>query len=187
MSQHRSISGATAKGSGRMSKAPAWIFDMSRIELTTASRCWPDCWMIAAYSRRLAASSRHQLRVGEHFGEADDRVERRAQLVADVGEELILPDAGFFGGGARGVEVHLALLGFADVAEDRDDAVGIRLAARLERKAPRPHFDPAEARLVAGLAGTLTARRRKEATIVRGEAAASEMALRKAGRSATWM
>src|SRR5262249_17000375 len=40
-----------------ISKLPDSIFDMSRMPLTTDSRCWPESLMSCAYSLRRAASS----------------------------------------------------------------------------------------------------------------------------------
>ena len=57
MSQHWAMSGARSNGSGVIWKLPASIFEMSRIELTTDSKCRPDELMMLAYSQRRAASS----------------------------------------------------------------------------------------------------------------------------------
>jgi len=46
-----------ANGSGEISKLPDSILDMSRMPLTTDSRCWPESLISCAYSRRRAASS----------------------------------------------------------------------------------------------------------------------------------
>ena len=51
--------------------------------------------MMPAYSRCFAASVGHKLGIAEEFGEADDRIERRAQLVADIGEQALAPVRGF--------------------------------------------------------------------------------------------
>ena len=46
-----------ANGSGEISKLPDSIFDMSRMPLTTDSRCRPESLISWAYSRRRAGSS----------------------------------------------------------------------------------------------------------------------------------
>src|SRR6185437_10158102 len=63
--------------------------------------------------------------VGEHFGESDDGVERRAQFVAHVGEELALGLAGGFGGVLGVLERGLKFAALGDVEEN---AVGAHLA-----------------------------------------------------------
>ena len=66
---------------------PASIFDRSRMSLIKASRCRP------APSTRSSGSSvlLQRLRIlPQHLADADDGVERRAQLVAHIGEELRL-------------------------------------------------------------------------------------------------
>ena len=52
------ITWAGANGSGEISKSPVSIFDMSRMPLTTASRCAPESLISLAYSWRRAPSSR---------------------------------------------------------------------------------------------------------------------------------
>ncbi len=55
--QQFSSAGRGANGSGEISKLPDSIFDMSRMPLTTDSRCWPESLMSCAYSLRRATSS----------------------------------------------------------------------------------------------------------------------------------
>jgi hypothetical protein len=50
----------------------------------------------------------HERRAEQQLGHAEDAVERRANLVTDVGEELVLGERGLFGGEAR--LLHLAVL-----------------------------------------------------------------------------
>ena len=47
--------------------------------------------MISAYSTACAGRRHSAARAAQHFGKADDGVERRAQFVADVGEQPVLP------------------------------------------------------------------------------------------------
>ena len=68
---------------------PASTFDRSRMSLISASRCLPDEWMSLQVVVLLLVELAEQA-LEQHLGEADDRVERRAQLVRHVGEELRL-------------------------------------------------------------------------------------------------
>ena len=68
---------------------PASTFDRSRMSLISASRSLPAVWIVCANS--ICLSSR--LPVGvvrEHLGQDQQRVERRAQLVRHVRQELAL-------------------------------------------------------------------------------------------------
>ena len=58
----------------------------------------------------------------EDLAVADDRIERRAQLVAHVGEEARFGPVGFVGRIARGGELGFVLLHFSDVRIDRNNA-----------------------------------------------------------------
>src|SRR3989475_12665303 len=58
----------------------------------------------------------------QDFAVADDRVERRAQLVRHVGEEARFGPVGFVGGVARRGELGFVLFHFGDVGIDRDNA-----------------------------------------------------------------
>ena len=84
---------------------------MSRMPLTTDSRCVPESLISCAYSRAARGVEPHLLLVDQHLGEADDGVERRAQLVAHGGEEPALGGVGALGFGARILE--RLLLGLA--------------------------------------------------------------------------
>ena len=59
--------------------------------------------------------------LGDHFGESDDGVERRAQFVAHGGKEAALGGVGLFGGGARQIERLFLNFSIGDVAHHRDD------------------------------------------------------------------
>ena len=65
----------------------------------TSSRNCPLLWMSRAYSRYLARADRPQHLRLDHLAEADDGIERRAQLMAHVGEEFRLRAVGRFGPG----------------------------------------------------------------------------------------
>ena len=58
----------------------------------------------------------------QHFGNAEDGVERRAQLVAHAGEELALGLGRRHGLVARDLELRLVALELADVGVDGDRA-----------------------------------------------------------------
>ena len=90
-------SSSTCSGSSRM--RPASIFDMSRMSLMTSSRYWPLWWMSRQYSRYLSRAERAEHARLHDLGEADDGVERRAQLVAHIGEEFRLGLVGLLGAG----------------------------------------------------------------------------------------
>src|SRR5262249_4247344 len=80
-----SISLTKFTGSGLSSSLPASVFERSSISLMRLSR-----WVPAAFTRRRAPAtfSAEARRVGDHhFRQADDGVERCAQLVAHGGEE----------------------------------------------------------------------------------------------------
>ena len=63
------------------------------MSLIRESRCWPDSWMSCeVFVLLLVQLAEHPLR--QHLREADDGVQRRAQLVRHVGEELGLVLAG---------------------------------------------------------------------------------------------
>ena len=73
------------------------------------SRCWPERVDVAGIFLVLRHRVRaEQLRL-QHFGKADDGVERRAELVAHRREELRLGDVGLLGV-AAGLVRHLAAL-----------------------------------------------------------------------------
>src|SRR6516225_8111055 len=79
-----SISGASAKSSSCSSMRPASILERSRMSLMRASR-----WRPAPRTRSSGSVSCFALGIlAQHLADADDGVERRAQLVAHVGEEL---------------------------------------------------------------------------------------------------
>ena len=135
-----------ANGSGVISKLSVSIFDMSRMPLTT------DKQMIAGIVDQpgifvAPLGVEHQRRfLHQHFGEADDGIERRAQFVAHGGEEAALRGIGALGLGARVLERLLLLLALGDVAQHRDDFAAVRVAGigagLFER--PAAHLDPDE-------------------------------------------
>ena len=67
---------------------PASIRDMSRMSLMTERRYCPLERMSRQYSPYFSRAERAEHAALHHLGEADDGVERRAQLVAHVGQEL---------------------------------------------------------------------------------------------------
>ena len=66
------------------SSLPASIFEKSRMSLMTRAAPRPRCCTVSAYSRCSASRSAFEQQVGH----ADHAVERRADLVAHVGQEL---------------------------------------------------------------------------------------------------
>ena len=83
--------------------------------------------------------------LNDHFGEADDGVERRAQFVAHGGEKAALGRVGLLGGGARQIERLFLDFAVGDVAHHGDD-LGFGRSRRLRRLLQRPatHLDPDE-------------------------------------------
>ena len=76
----------TSTGCGSSSRRPASSFDRSRMSLTTVSRSSPSARDRAEVLALLGVEAG----VGQQPAHADDRVHRRADLVAHVGEELAL-------------------------------------------------------------------------------------------------
>ena len=75
----------------------------------------------------------------DHLGEADDRIQRRAQLMAHGGEEARLGGVGGFRGAAREIERLLLHLAVGDVAHHGDDfGFGGRRSAPAAGSASRP-------------------------------------------------
>ena len=93
---------------------------------------------------------RHQRVVAEHLGEAEDRVERRAQFVADIGEEAVLPGARAIGIEPRLLARCLGLMLARDVAQNGQHATAA-VGGHLD--AAGAHFDPGEDGLLVGRAG----------------------------------
>ena len=76
---------------------PASIFERSRTSLIRPSRCLPaDRIRRRSGSRSSLAAILHHLL--QHLAVADDRIQRRAQLMAHVRQEGALGAIGFFGG-----------------------------------------------------------------------------------------
>src|SRR5215468_10544430 len=88
--------------------------------------------------------------VAEHFREADDGIERCAQLVAHGGEKAALGGIGTLGLGARKLNSLSFLLALRDVAHDRDHLALFhrRSFARHLVERPAAHLDPDEVRAV---------------------------------------
>ena len=77
---------AQAEGRASSTNLPASSFEKSRISLSSSSSRWALVLTVCRYSRTSGESVLAQGQVGH----ADDGVHRRAQLVADVGQELAL-------------------------------------------------------------------------------------------------
>ena len=74
------------------STCPASTFDRSSTSLISESRWWPDERMSSRYSSCFVVDLAEEP-LAQHLREADDRVQRRAQLVRHVREELALVPA----------------------------------------------------------------------------------------------
>jgi hypothetical protein len=101
LAQQRMSSRCTSRTSGRRSVRSRWkvptvlsILATSSRSLTRASMRWPALWMSPNMPPAwvVAAAARDA-----DLGEADDRLQRRAQFVADVGDELALRPRGLLG------------------------------------------------------------------------------------------
>ncbi len=77
---------ATLKSSRCSSILPASIFDRSRIELISSSRCLPAAFTFFRSGTRPSAPTSDRILL-QHLAVADDGIERRAQLVRHVREE----------------------------------------------------------------------------------------------------
>ena len=82
----------------------------------------------------------------QHVGEADDGVERRAQLVAHGSEETALAGIGALGLGARFFQRPLLALTFGHITQHGDDFAAVVTAGIADRLFERPaaHLDPHE-------------------------------------------
>ena len=99
-----------------MSSRPASIFDRSRTSLIRSSSCDPHLAIASSASRCggvQAAVALQQLRVAEHA------VQRRAQLVAHVGQELALGARRRLGRLLGAAQLGVALAPVGDVAQER--------------------------------------------------------------------
>ena len=70
------------------SSLPASILERSSRSLISETRCSPEAWMSLHVLAVALVADRAELLLHHHLGEADDGVERRADLVADLGEEI---------------------------------------------------------------------------------------------------
>ena len=112
-----------------MSTWPASIFDRSSTSLIRSSRCAPHFEIASSASRCVGvqrAIALQQLRVAEHA------VERRAQLVAHVGQELALRARRGLGRLLGPAQLVVALAPIGDVAQERaeEEALVARASAR---------------------------------------------------------
>ena len=112
---------------------------------TTASRCRPE-FIDQPRILELARGIELERLVGQHVGEADDGVERRAQLVAHGRDEAALGGAGALGFRARGIDGQLLRLALAHIAQHRDHfALGRLIFTGGVVERPAAHFRPDEA------------------------------------------
>ena len=98
------------------------------------SRCRRSCPRLAN-DRQQVALLRIEAAVGHDLGHGQDAVQRRADLVAHVGQEIALGPAGGFGVSALLQKLQLHGFALADVLADGDNP-GERVVAvadRLER------------------------------------------------------
>ena len=83
---------------------PASILERSRTLLIRPRSCLPQVWMSDTGSWISGGTSPYSA-VADHLGEAEDRVHRRAQLVAHAGEEVGLGPAGLLELGVERAEL----------------------------------------------------------------------------------
>ena len=112
-----SIIFATSKFSKNSSILPASILDKSRMSLMSASRCLPAALIFSRSPLNSSSCSVGGFLV-QHLGVAQDGVERRAQLVAHIGQKQALGLVGGFGGFLGLGHLFLDTLAFRDVAGD---------------------------------------------------------------------
>ena len=106
----------------RCPSGPASIFDRSSTSLIRSSRCEPHLAIASSASRwrRVqVAIALQQLRVAEHA------VERRAQLVAHVRQELALGAGRRLGRFLREPQLRIALAPIGDVAQKRAEEIAV--------------------------------------------------------------
>ena len=113
-----------------ISSLPDSIFERSRMSLINSSRCWPLLWIVSRYSWR--SDSFCFVAATKHFGEAKNRVHRRADFVAHAGEEFALGPIGRFGGVLGIAELDVLLFELADVVKAR------QTRRDMTRRAPAP-------------------------------------------------
>ena len=87
----------------------------------------------ALHHRQILALFEREARVERELGHADDAVERRADLVAHVGQELALGLVGLFGHACRGDEFHRAIPNLAIEIFGQRAQFGIEALALDER------------------------------------------------------
>ena len=111
---------------------PDSIFERSRMSLIRCSRSEPDEWMLRANSTCLAERLPRCV-LGQLLAEDEDRVERRAQLVRHVGQELGLVLRGERQLGGLFLERAAGLLDLRVLALDLGVLLGeqLRLGAQL--------------------------------------------------------
>ena len=108
-----------------------------------ASRCLPAPWIFSRSGTSSAHAARPRASSCEHLAVADDRVERRAQLVAHVGEEGALGAVGLLRRLLGHGELGVALL---DLPEHLVEAVDEDARARRRPPSPRAASSPSRGR-----------------------------------------
>ena len=94
MAWHSNMTSASDVGSSDSDSFPDSISARSRISLISSSRYHP-AWRI--WSMLAFWEARRRRGVGLHeLGETEDRIERRAQLMAHAGKEIRFREIGFF-------------------------------------------------------------------------------------------
>ena len=105
---HSDMTSASDTGSSDSDSFPDSITARSRISLISSSRCQP-AWRI--WSMLSFWDGRRRRGVGLHqLGEAEDRIERAAQLVAHAGEEIRFREVGFLRRGLGALQLDVLLL-----------------------------------------------------------------------------
>ena len=107
----------------------------------TSSRWLPDELMAAGVFLLLGRQRAEEL-VQQHFGKADDRVQRCPQLMADIGEEVALDLTCRLGLGAGVLRLLFRQLARGDVGMGPDHATappaGLRLTTLPRLSNPQP-------------------------------------------------
>ena len=114
-------------GSSSSAIMPASTFDRSRMSLISESRCCAAGEDVADVLVLAGAQLAHQA-VLERLGEADDRVQRRAQLVRHGRQELGLHPAGVLELDVLFLQRALDALALGDVAGGREHALQLAVA-----------------------------------------------------------
>ncbi len=111
---------------------------------TTESRWWPELVDQMGIFVPSLGADQQRVFLRQHFREADDGIERRAQLVAHGGEEVALGGVRALGLGAGVLDRLLLRLALGGVAHDRHDLAVMAVVALADGERTAAHLDPDE-------------------------------------------